>query len=275
MPYVTTGKPRIYYELRGLERGPTLVLLRGMGRGVVHWEGVIDGLENSFRLLLLDNRGVGRSEPSPGSYSTAHMAHDVVRVLDHLGIERSHVFGMSLGGMVAQRLALDHRSRVDRLVLGCTSAGVGRAIGGKPARANLRAFWSLARARIGGSERAVRAEARLLLSDAFRREHPEVVDRWIEAARRAPMSPAALAQQLLAAARHRALDELEYITAPTLVISSDSDPLVPPENSRLLARRIAGAELSWIPGAGHDFATERPAHTARLLERFLSDRSSD
>lgn len=239
-------------------------MLRGLGRTARHWDGVIEALEPHFRLLLIDNRGVGQSDAVRRPFAVADMARDVVHALDAAGLGRAHVFGMSLGGMIAQRLAIHHRSRVDKLVLGCTTAG-----GRYSERAALTTWLRLATAGAGGVEAAVVAQARYVLSQPFRRDNPQVVDRWIQIAREQPTSTVSLVLQAAAALGHDSYEELPRITAPTLIISSDEDLLVPPSNSRVLARRIKGAEIVWLPRSAHDFATERPEELSQILQAFL------
>jgi pimeloyl-ACP methyl ester carboxylesterase len=265
MPFATARGPRIYYELRGDAARPPLVLLRGLGRNARHWAPLDAALEADHHLVLVDNRGVGRSEAPLLPYDVADMADDVARVLDHADIARADVFGISLGGMIAQRLAIDHKARVDRLVLGATSPG------GREARpASSAVLVSLMRARLLPRRAAIAAEARLLLGAAHVAEHPEVIDAWLAIDRELPLPAHTLALQLVAAARHDAAQELTDITAPTLILSAEHDPLIHPDNSRLMARRIRGAELAWLAGEAHDFVTARPRVTARLLRHFLS-----
>ncbi len=263
MPF-TASRPRIHYLLRGDPAAPPLVMLRGLGRTARHWDGVVETLEPHFRLLLVDNRGVGHSEPVRRPFGVADMARDVVHALDAAGIDRAHVFGMSLGGMIAQRMAIDQRSRVDKLVLGCTTAG-----GRHAERVGITTWLRLATAGAGGVEAAIAAQARYVLSQPFRRDNPQVIDRWLQIAREQPVSPLSLVLQAAAALGHDSYDELPRITAPTLIISSDEDLLIPPSNSRLLARRIKGAEIAWLPRSAHDFATERPGELSQILQSFL------
>jgi pimeloyl-ACP methyl ester carboxylesterase len=192
------------------------------------------------------------------------MAADVAAVLDEAGIAQAHVFGISLGGMIAQAFALSFPSRLDRLVLGCTSPGGLRSV--KP---KVGSFLAMARARLQSQETACRLEAENVLSDSFRARHPEVIDHWLELARQAPVPRSTMMLQLLAAGRHDAYSRLPTIDAMTLVIAPDADRLIPPENSHLLARRIPRAELAWVRGAGHDFVTERPKETFTMVREFL------
>ena len=123
--YARSGKFRIAYELRGTmhRRRPWLVLIQGMGFDRSGWEPVLRKLHRHFRLVLVDNRGFGRSDRPAGLFGVAAMAGDIVAVLDAAGIRRAHVMGASLGGMVAQELAITHAERVDGLVLACTAPG--------------------------------------------------------------------------------------------------------------------------------------------------------
>ena len=123
--YARSGALRIAYELRGTlhRRRPWLVMIQGMGLDRLGWQPVLGTLGRHFRLVLVDNRGFGSSSRSAGSFSVADMAGDVVAVLDAAGIRRAHVIGASLGGMVAQELAIAHPERVDGLILACTAPG--------------------------------------------------------------------------------------------------------------------------------------------------------
>jgi pimeloyl-ACP methyl ester carboxylesterase len=266
MPYALPGRPRIYYELRGT--GVPLLMLAGLGRSLASWGDIAEALEDHHRLVLVDMRGVGRSDAVRRPYGVRDMMRDALRVLDHAGIERAHVFGISLGGMVAQWLAIENAPRVDRLVLAATTAG-GHAFVWSALRDHYRAVLM---ATAASNERASAVEAELLLSESFRAAHPEVLERWAELRKSHGPSRYAMGLQLVAAVNHCAEEELTRITAPTLVVSSDGDRLVPPDNARLLARRIAGAELAWLPGTSHDLATEHGPRLAELMAAFLRER---
>lgn len=266
MPQVVRNGHRTYYEVSG--RGhdaPTLVMIRGLSRSSRYWLDVRGMLEEKLRVVVLDNRGVGRSDAPPPGFSVADMGDDVAAVMDDAGIGRAHVFGISLGGMVALRFVLRHATRVDRLVLGATTAG-GKDRVPVPPRV-IRSF--LATARMTPAE-AIRATAPHTLSAAFLAQRPDIVDRWIELASAEPRHRLALVGQLLAAARHDAGAELAGIRTPTLVITGDADTLIDPENSRRLARGIPASRFEILPGAGHDFPTEQPAETAAAILRFLA-----
>ena len=155
--YARSGALRIAYELRGTvhRRWPWLVLIQGMGLDRLGWEPVLRKLRRRFRLVLVDNRGVGHSDRPDGSFTVADMAGDIVAVLDAAGIRKAHVLGASLGGMVAQELALSHPERVDGLVLACTAPG-----------------WPFAYPMPAASLRAIASSARMT-AEAARRRHTE------------------------------------------------------------------------------------------------------
>lgn len=259
MPFAERNGCRLHFELTG-ERGlPVLVLIRGLGRSQSYWGPLVPLLEPHLRLLLIDNRGVGRSDAC-GPYSTRELAHDVVAVMNAACIDRAHVFGMSLGGMIAQQLALAHGERIDRLVLGCTTPGGPRAL-----RSGGHAQLAMVEAAFGRPERLFN----LLLSEESRRDSPGIVDRWLELSRREPVCLRGFLGQVTAALRHDAFDRLPEITQPTLVLSGDEDEIISPENSRLLAAAIPNSVLMLLRGARHDFTTDRPHEAARAIVEFL------
>ncbi len=265
--YATHKKTRLWYELYGNESAPPLVMIRGLARTRLHWGSIVDEVARDFRVLIFDNRGVGKSDAPLPPYSTKTMADDTAAVMDAAGFERADVFGISLGGMIAQQVALRHPRRVRRLALGCTRAG-GRDGHGL----TLKAMHELVAPMRKSAEEAVRATAPLILSRRFLADNGHVVDEWVEIARREPPVRHGVIGQLLAGALHDASRQLREITAPTLVVTGDTDRLIDPRNSEQLAERIPRAKLSYLGGAGHDFPTERPAETAALLREFFAER---
>jgi pimeloyl-ACP methyl ester carboxylesterase len=264
MPHARAGRVRIHYEELGDRDAPALVLVRGLARSARFWLGFAELLTDRYRVVLLDNRGIGRSDAPLPPYDTASMADDVAAVLDHAGIPRAHVFGISLGGMIAQWVAVKHASRVDRLVLGCTTAG-----GNAGARPPLAARLALLRGGTMPFHEAMRATAPYVIGPRFLESRPDVVEAWVDIARKEPASFGGLLGQILAAARHSSIRHLARIEAPTLVITGDEDRLIPPLCSYRLAELIPNARLRVMCGAGHDFPTEQPAETVEELRRFL------
>ena len=255
---------RIYYEVGGLESAPPLVLIRGLARSSRYWLGFRELLEAERRVVVLDNRGVGRTDTPRPPWSTADMADDVAEVLIASGVERADVFGISLGGMIAQQLVLRHPHRVDRLVLACTSPG-----GRGATRIHPKAAFALARSAAMPFRDGLRYSAPWVLSPEHLAAHPETVDTWIDIAASERRDRLGIVGQLLAAARHDAWSLLHHVTQPTLVLRGDADRLIDPKNSEQIADCIPHASLRTLEGAGHDFPTERPDETARLVLEFL------
>jgi 3-oxoadipate enol-lactonase len=258
------GGPRIYYELSGQPDGEPLVLIRGLGRSSSYWLEFRDILERTRRLLVLDNRGVGRSDTPRWPWTTADMADDVALVLRESGVQSSDVLGISLGGMVAQELALRHPHRVRRLILLCTTPG-----GPNAKRIAPEAALALARSASMPFEEGLRYSAPWVLSADTLARRPEIVDIWIAIAASEPRSRTGVVAQLLAGASHDASTLLRHIAHETLVATGDSDRLISPKNSELIAGLIPNATLRMLRGAAHDFPTERPDETARLVLDFL------
>jgi 3-oxoadipate enol-lactonase len=241
--------------------GVPALLIHGLGYTRQGWGPLRERLAHRYRVISFDNRGIGESEIPPGPYTVEQLAGDAVQVLDDAGVERAHVIGASLGGFVAQVVASEQSSRVERLVLACTSPGgkdsyplpeqtlrlMAEAPSMEPEVA-LRRF----------VENAVAPGSPAELLDeiyAYRQEHPPDPGGW--------------AAQAGAGAAWDAGDRLEGIAAPTLVVAGTADNVVDPRNSDLLVERIPGARLEWIEGAGHMLFWEKTEEFAGLVERFL------
>jgi 3-oxoadipate enol-lactonase len=240
--------------------GRALLLIPGIPAVASDWDVVAEPLSVSRRVVAYDNRGSGASSVTRGPYSTGRLAADAVALLDHLGIERADVFGMSMGGMIAQELALGFPDRVDQLVLGCTHAGIRHAA--RPPRESGLAFatpvdtWE---------ERIRLLVPHALASDA----DGELLERFIAKKVADVQDPAGYQAQIDAVLAHDTFERLPEIAAPTLVITGDDDRVIPAASSDVLVERIPGAQLCVIPGAGHLFFLEQPGETLGALEAFL------
>lgn len=254
---------RLAYEVSG--EGPALVAVMGFTAGRFQWMGFPERLAAGRRLLLLDNRGVGASDAPPGPYSVAQMADDTVAVMDAAGIERATVLGVSMGGMIAQELALRAPGRVERLVLGCTHHGGPRHV--PPSDTAL----STLAPRPGRSGiDTLRALLELNFSEAFLARRPEVLDELIDYGMRHKMVQAGFLGQLAALGTHDTEARLGRIACPTLVLTGDADRLVAPGNSALLAAKIPGAVAHVLPGVGHMFWVEAASEAAAIVQAFLA-----
>lgn len=264
MPFVERpGGVRIFWDHGGRLEGPPVLLVRGLSRSSSYWLGLRPLLEREHHVVVLDNRGVGRSSAVRPGFRVEDMADDCAAVLREVGA--CHVFGISLGGMVAQHLALRHPTFVRTLALGATTFG-GREREPVPARV----IASFLRTATMSTGETIRSTAPITLSPAFVRARPDVVDEWVAIAEREPRNLGSLVGQLLAAARHDASAQVASLAMPVLVLVGDADQLIPPGNSRQLAARIPGAELVVLPGLAHDFPTEDPERVAALLAGFVA-----
>lgn len=269
MPYASiqhsqTRPLRLYYEVHGDAQSTPLLLIRGFTRSLRFWGELTERLAERRRVVVFDNRGVGRSDAPLGSYSVPQMAHDAAALLDHLGMERAHVFGMSMGGMIAQELALLHRDRVARLILGASSPG-----GRQAARLPKEQIMKLARSITLPRRQAVELSARMTLSARYLERHPEVIDTWEGYLSQDRPRKRGMLGQAAAVLRHDCWERLPHLRAQTLVLVGDADALVPPQNSHLLAERIPQAKLRILKGAGHDLTTEAPSKCALYILDFL------
>ena len=264
--YARCGDARIAYELQGplYWRRPWLVLIQGMGMDRSGWEPVLRKLRRHFRLVMVDNRGTGRSDPPAASLRVADMAADVVAVLDDAGIPRAHVMGASLGGMVAQELAIDHPERLDSLVLVSTTPGWPFAYPMPAVSVGLIAT-------AGGMPRevALRRYVENALSGPSIQRQPELVGRLVELQRSRPAAPGAWSAQAAAGTRYAGHLRQTRIRAHTLVLQGAADTVVDPRNGKLLADRITSARLVIFPELGHLIFWEDPNSFADTVTSFL------
>jgi 3-oxoadipate enol-lactonase len=270
MPFARSGPLRVYYESTG--SGPPILLILGQGMALEAGWRTVDRLSSQFRVLAFDHRDMGRSDRSPWPYLVAQMAEDAIAVLDDAGEERAHVYGISLGGMVAQEIALRHRDRVCRLVLGATTPGGPRAI---PQDPQVLTFFT----RVGamGSEEAAWAAVPYSYGERTRREHGARIAEDIAHRLRHPPDALAYLHQVAAAASHSTHGRLRDIAAPTLVVHGEQDMLQSPRNAHLLAESIPNAELMTWPEAGHLYVTDAPEADraiACFLERHAPSREA-
>jgi len=261
---------RIAYEVRGrvLSRRPVLLLIQGLGLDGAGWGPALGRLRHRFRLVLPDNRGSGRSA-APGPFSVADMVGDAVAVLDDAGIGTAHVLGASLGGMIAQELAVRHPGRVGRLILACTTPGWPFAY-----PMPLPSVRLIAASRRLPPHEAVRRNVENALSAATVADRPELVRQIIDGQPSlSEPDPDTWQAQAPAGGRYAGCLRQLRIRARTLVLHGTADRVVDPRNARLLATRIPRAELVTFPGLGHLFFWEDPDAFAATVISFLADKN--
>jgi len=251
MPIFNANGVDLYYEVHG--EGEPLLLIMGLSLSSKSWFRTVPVLSKHFKVIVFDNRGTGRSSKPNSPYSIELMAEDARDVLDAAEVDSAHVYGISMGGMIAQRLALKYPNRIRSLVLGCTtSGGVNHVQPGADV-----SMLMLSRGTANATpEEMAWATAPILYSQAFLENHKGLVAEDIQRRIEIPIPPYAYMRQLQACLTHDTYEEIGQIEAPTLVIHGDEDRLVPYENGLTLAKKIPNAEFLTVPGAGHIYVTE-------------------
>ena len=262
MPYTDAPGFRMYFEEHGC--GLPLLLINGVGSDHLEWLHQLPAFESRFRCIVFDNRGTGMTGVPSGPYTSAQMADDAASLLRALGVTRSHVLGVSLGGMISQEVALRQPGLVEGLVLGCT--GPGGELSVRPSPEAMAAF---ALAKGEDPEAELRRMLPFLYTDACIRERPGEIEGFVRRRLDHPTPPEGYLAQLSAAVTHDASSRLGKIRARTLVITGDADRLVNWENSLRLAGRIPGATLVVLPGAPHRLFAETADAFNREVLRFL------
>ena len=265
MPKVQVAELEMAYHSDG--SGEPVLLIGGFGMVKESWELQIIGLAKQFRVVSFDNRGVGETTAPTEPFTVADMAADAVGLIDALGIDSAHVFGVSMGGLIAQVLALDYPDRVEKVVLGCTTHGGRHAV--QPQREVMEILGKASDPTIPAEE-AVRIRLPTLFSERFIREEPERLEESVRFSVQHWPTPQGAAGQMGALSVFNVKKRLGEIRCPVLAITGSEDRMMPPENSRLLADGIAGAEHYTVDGAGHNFFFEKPDEVNGVLIEFFS-----
>ena len=254
MPEISVDDLKLHYEVQG--SGDPLLMVMGLGSSSAAWSPeLVTGLARSFRVITYDNRGTGRSDKPDIPYSLEMFAADAVALLDALQLERVHLCGVSMGGMIAQELALRYAPRLQTLTLGCTTFGGRNAIPPPPESIKL-----LTAPRDGASEETIiRRGWPLAYTPAFIRDYRARLEESIPRLLAHPTPVFAYKRHLDATYGLKTYDRIPAIATPTLVITGAEDVLIPAKNSAILSQRIPGARLQIIPGLGHAFFNENPA----------------
>lgn len=258
MPVARNGAVRLSWREEG--QGEPLLLIMGLSASARAWHRLLPHVAPRRRTIVFDNRGTGDSSAVRGPLRMADMAGDAVAVLDAAGVRSADVMGVSMGGMIAQHLALEHRDRVRSLILGCTTPG---GVRGAPP-------WRLLAASalrpLVGPARTWELVAPALFSASTRRERPERVAEELEIRVADATDPRTTFAQMAAVARHDTRSRLaELAGLPVTVLHGDEDALVPCEHGRELAAAIPGAEFVMLAGCGHLMTTDDEDATSRAV----------
>lgn len=267
MATVRANGINLYYEVHG--RGEPVVMIMGLGASAIAWDSQVPELAKHYQLITFDNRGSGRSEKPAEAYSISGMADDTAALMDELGIASAHVFGMSMGGMIAQEMHHRHRPRVRSLILAGTTSGGPMATLPRPS-----SFQGFAARGAASMSDAMLDGLRLFYSERFIAENRgSLVRRALE--HMSLMPPAyALQRQARATMSFNGHARLRGIRVPTLVLGATEDRIVPFPNQQELARRIPEARFVPFEGAGHGFLTERATAVNRAVLDFLGENRS-
>lgn len=267
MPTIQANDINIYYEIHGT--GKPLLLISGLGYNNWQWHKMVPGLAEHFQVIVFDNRGVGQTDKPAGPYNAALLAADTAGLLQALGIAKAHIMGHSMGGFIAQELALSYPEMVDKLILASTNFGGPHHI---PVTQEAMAVLTDMT-----SDPVTRFKNGLVVSTGpgWAEANPEMIETWLAWRIENPIDPTAYQAQLaigLGLLTEAACFEnrLADIAAETLILFGAHDKVVPPDNAALLAAKIPHNTIHILPNAGHIFPIEAPEEANRAIVEFLN-----
>jgi len=268
MPKIDANGIDLYYETTG--SGDPLVLIAGLGYGLWLWHKMIPGLAEHFQVIAFDNRGAGQTDKPDGPYDVLMMTADTAGLMDGLGIRATAVVGHSMGGFIAQQLALSRPDLVGKLILSATNFGGPRHL---PVTAQAMA---VIMDRSGDPVDVIKRGIAVACAPGFSEAHPQVADELI-AYRLGNPVPLAQYQAQTAVGLGLLSEEacfehkLQNVQAPTLILFGEHDQVVPPGNTELLANKLPDARIKTLPNTGHMFPVEDPDAAVAALLDFLQD----
>lgn len=265
MPKVKTNNIELYYEIHGA--GKPLVLISGLGYPLWQWHRMVPFLAEHFQVITFDNRGVGQSDKPAGPYTAQMLATDTAGLLDALGIEKAVIMGHSMGGFIAQALALDFPQKVEKLVLCSTNFGGPRHAPITPEAMAVLTDMT--------SDPLTRFKNGLKVSTApgWAEKNPAMIEAWVQWRIANPIEPIPYQAQMsigLALMPEAAAFEskLPSLQVPTLILVGAHDKVVPPANASLLSEKIAGSKVVIFPDAGHFFPIEIAEAASQAILEF-------
>jgi len=263
MPFAENQNAKLYWDEQGSSE--PLLLIMGLSYPSYMWHRSRPILASCYRTIAFDNRGIGQSDVPAGVYSIPLMASDAAAVLDAAGVERAHVFGVSMGGMIAQEFALQYPNRVRSLILGCTAPGGPHAVQAEPEALQILIRRDLT------PEQLKEAIIPFIYDAGTPRER---IDEDMAIRMKWYPTPQGYTGQLQGIFGWEAYSRISQISVPTLVVHGETDRLIPSGNAKLIAERIPGAKLVLIPHASHIFETDQPGAAHQAILEFLAAQHS-
>jgi len=270
MPFASSGDVKLYYEVAG--QGDPLVLIMGYGHHSLHWGALPQQFTTiNYQVVVMDNRGVGRSDKPDMPMSISMMANDVCSVMDAAGLKKASVFGVSMGGLIAQVFALNHPDRLINLVLGCTFPGGPNMVPTDPE--GLKILFDYEYLQKMTPEQRSMTVFRFFCSDQFIENNKESFNYYHRVTTEYPTPVYIFKRQAEAISKEDTWDRLPSIISPTMIITGTDDHLVNFKNSELLEERIPGAELTLLQDKRHGFFIEAMDSTRIFVNGFMKRRS--
>jgi 3-oxoadipate enol-lactonase len=268
MPKLRVGENELHYERAG--SGEPLLMIQGMSGTHVAWgEPFLGPLRESFDVVAFDNRGIGLSAPIDGAFTIVEMAEDAAGLMDELGIESAHVVGISMGGMIAQELALARPERLRSLTLGCTYCGGPGSQLMPQENVEILAAGMMS----GDRDKAIRASYEVNLSPAFRADESRYAA-FHEMATSVPAAKRTIELQAQAIFGHDTSGRLGEISTPTLIVHGTEDGVLPYPNGQMIASLMPAAQLETLEDVGHMFWWEQPGRSGELIREHALAASS-
>jgi pimeloyl-ACP methyl ester carboxylesterase len=265
MPKIKVNDIQIYYEVHG--EGFPLIMIMGWTGNVDWWDRrLIHELSKKYKLVIFDNRGTGRTDISDMKYTIKLFANDTAGLMDALGISRANVFGVSMGGMIAQELVLNYPEKVEKLILCSTHCGGTKSV--PPSQKALDMF--IVDESALSPEQIARMTIPLLFTEDFIKNYPDLIELAIKRMLRVPISNEAFMRQLNAITEFDTYERLAQIKVPTLILHGKRDILIPPENGSILAKAIPNAKLVYFENSAHELIEEMEKVISVILD-FLAE----
>jgi len=263
MPTLISNGITLAYETHG--SGQPLLLIAGVGYGAWFWRKVVPGLAARFQVITFDNRGAGGSDKPDGPYTVPMMAADTAGLLDALGVKGAHVLGHSLGGFIAQELAVTRPDLVSKLILAGTNHGGMNVIPITPEAMQVLTD------RSGDPVELVKRGIAIATAPGFAERQPDVAQELINYRLTNPVPPAQYSAQVMAGAgmailsEDKVMERMAAIKVPVLVLFGEYDRVVPPGNAQLMASKLSATQIKILPNVGHLFPIEDPEATVKAV----------